>query len=153
MDTDHEKSKNADALARLRIEENKVLMGIVTEEEYCPSKWELITTQMWSLEEIGVAQAEDLKLTKIKRDLEGHPEYFINGRVLYKARINPRENDTLMAPRKLDPHLLALHHDVPIAGYEGQAKTLAALRKRFYWSGMSKDVKEYCRSCVSCNIH
>ena len=41
-------------------------------------------------------------------------------------------------------------HDVPYAGHSGHQKTVAAVRKQYYWSGMKNDVVEYIARCMEC---
>ena len=41
-------------------------------------------------------------------------------------------------------------HDVPYAGYSGDQKTIAAVRKQYYWPGMKNDVAEYIARCMEC---
>ncbi|CDQ95193.1 unnamed protein product [Oncorhynchus mykiss] len=39
-------------------------------------------------------------------------------------------------------------HD--LAGLQGQARTLALARQRFFWPAMERDIKEYVRCCQRC---
>ena len=41
-------------------------------------------------------------------------------------------------------------HDEPTGGHLGVAKTLEAVKQRFYWKGMNEDVKSFVTSCVVC---
>ena len=41
-------------------------------------------------------------------------------------------------------------HDVPYAGHSGYQKTVAAVRKQYYWPGMKNDVVEYIARCMEC---
>ena len=42
-------------------------------------------------------------------------------------------------------------HDAPLAGHFGVARTLAKLRRKYVWKGMTKDVKDYVHDCQYCN--
>ena len=42
------------------------------------------------------------------------------------------------------------HHDAAVAGHRGVAKTLASVRRSYYWRTLRKDVESYVRSCDSC---
>ena len=42
------------------------------------------------------------------------------------------------------------YHASPFGGHLGRNRTLARLAHRFYWSGMSDNVKEWLRQCVAC---
>ena len=48
--------------------------------------------------------------------------------------------------------VLSLAHDTPLAGYLGVNKTCGHLLKHFYWPGVCKDVKHFCRSCHTCQV-
>ncbi|KRZ49542.1 Retrovirus-related Pol polyprotein from transposon [Trichinella nativa] len=41
-------------------------------------------------------------------------------------------------------------HDSRYAGHLGERRTLARVRSRFYWPGMSGDVHTWCRTCTQC---
>ena len=45
---------------------------------------------------------------------------------------------------------LAEAHDGHLNGYFGEAKTLEKVRRRWFWDGMTRDVKEYIASCLLC---
>jgi Integrase zinc binding domain len=51
---------------------------------------------------------------------------------------------------KLPQTLMHDAHGRIVAGHLGIEKTIASIRKRFEWGGMSKDVAEYVRSCDRC---
>jgi len=36
------------------------------------------------------------------------------------------------------------------SGHLGEVKTLAKIRERFYWPGMTASVHEWCQTCHSC---
>ena len=55
----------------------------------------------------------------------------------------PGDNESLKA-------CIAVIAHAAIAGHQGSVATRAEVRARFYWKGMSKDVDEYCRSCLNC---
>jgi len=46
--------------------------------------------------------------------------------------------------------LLQDHHDPPIVGHPGHAKTLELLTRRYYWPSMRKDVDRYVQNCHVC---
>ena len=41
-------------------------------------------------------------------------------------------------------------HNVPYAGHPGYHKTLAAVRKEYFWLGMKKDIENYIARCMEC---
>lgn len=46
--------------------------------------------------------------------------------------------------------VLHIHHDNILAGHFGFKKTLDLIQRRYWWKGMSKDVKQYVDSCDVC---
>ncbi len=46
--------------------------------------------------------------------------------------------------------VMALHHDHILAGHFGYRKTLDLIQRRYWWKGMSKDIKDYVSSCDVC---
>jgi hypothetical protein len=46
--------------------------------------------------------------------------------------------------------LLEHHHNSPIAGHQGQARTLELLSRRYYWPGMKIQVNRFVESCEVC---
>ena len=53
--------------------------------------------------------------------------------------------------RALRTLLLQLVHDW--AGHFGISRTLGKLRQHCVWEGMTREVEDYCRSCVTCAVH
>ena len=41
-------------------------------------------------------------------------------------------------------------HDVPYSRHSGYQKTIAAVKKHYYWPGMKNDVAEYIARCMEC---
>ena len=46
--------------------------------------------------------------------------------------------------------ILREYHDSALGGHMGEKKLLASVRRRFYWPGLAKDVKRFCRECPVC---
>ncbi|XP_003369202.1 Pao retrotransposon peptidase family protein [Trichinella spiralis] len=55
-----------------------------------------------------------------------------------------------LVPRALRNEVLQSMHDSRYAGHLGEQRTLARVRNRFYWPGMSGDVHTLCRTCMQC---
>ena len=56
----------------------------------------------------------------------------------------------IVAPQKYQADLLSLAHEAPLAGHLGIAKTRDRLLEHFYRPGIEKSVKEFCKSCETC---
>ena len=65
-------------------------------------------------------------------------------------------NNRLYIPRNafnIWSKIIALHHDDPfLGGHHGKSKTLAKVRRNYWWSGMENDVELHCRNCVPCQL-
>jgi hypothetical protein len=46
--------------------------------------------------------------------------------------------------------VLRRHHDDPLARHFGSKRTLDLVARKYYWPGMSRDVKAYCKACLTC---
>ncbi|KRY26847.1 Transposon Ty3-I Gag-Pol polyprotein, partial [Trichinella spiralis] len=55
-----------------------------------------------------------------------------------------------LVPRALRNEVLQSMHDSRYAGHLGERRTLARVRSRFHWPGMSGDVYTWCRTCTQC---
>ena len=53
-------------------------------------------------------------------------------------------------PRELKEDIMHKYHDHPTAGHLAYHKVLERVRRDYYWPHMSKEIKEYTRSCHSC---
>jgi hypothetical protein len=57
----------------------------------------------------------------------------------------------LVIPSKdLQLQILATHHDSPIDGHYGSAKTFELISCNFFWPGMRQSIRAYVRSCDAC---
>ena len=67
-------------------------------------------------------------------------------------RRNPKTGcDQLYVPECFREEVLYLCHNIPMAGHQGEDRTLARLKDKYFWKGMTKDAKEYVNSCAVCN--
>ena len=51
---------------------------------------------------------------------------------------------------KLRVEIIWLHHDMPIAEYGGQWKTVELVTRNYWWPGVMKEVKQYVKGCDQC---
>ena len=56
----------------------------------------------------------------------------------------------IILPGKLREEVLAEIHSGPLGGHLGVKKTLAKVKARFYWPGLTADVRSHLRKCNSC---
>ncbi|QRV80264.1 Retrotransposable element Tf2 protein [Ceratobasidium sp. AG-Ba] len=62
----------------------------------------------------------------------------------YKGRIVIPEN------KEIRLAILEMHHDNPIAGHQGQARTLELISRRYYWPAMKQQVNRFVETCEIC---
>ncbi|OXA39193.1 Retrovirus-related Pol polyprotein from transposon opus [Folsomia candida] len=53
-------------------------------------------------------------------------------------------------PLSLRKEILHMFHDATEAGHMGVRKTQLAIKRRFFWDCMNKDIHEYVKSCTKC---
>lgn len=75
----------------------------------------------------------------------GHRELAVKDGLIYKDTKIYVPND-----KQLRTQLLVEQHDIPISGHLGEHKTYERLARHFVWPGMRRTVREYVRSCISC---
>lgn len=46
--------------------------------------------------------------------------------------------------------IMAEFHSTPAGGHQGVLKCYQRLKKKFYWQGMKKDVKQFISNCHIC---
>ena len=56
----------------------------------------------------------------------------------------------ILVPKTLRSKILQRFHDSPYAGHLGTRKTIARIKRRYLWPGMSKEIKNYIRKCEIC---
>jgi transposase InsO family protein len=56
----------------------------------------------------------------------------------------------IAVPKVLPPKLLYLAHDIPLSAHLSITKTKARLESHFYWPTLTRDVKQYVKTCDMC---
>src|SRR5947208_7910076 len=67
-----------------------------------------------------------------------------NGLLLYD------QTRTCIPKCPLRTQILHDHHDIPTAGHQGIERTYAAVHDLFYWPRMNNEVRQYVKTCDSC---
>jgi len=121
------------------------------------------TSVDWPTSLETVDRAELIRLQQLDPDLTSlfdlvdkpdHP-YTLRSGVLVRAwrdQLSPQEATfhQIVVPSALRAKLLHIAHDIPAAGHLGVAKTKDRLLRHFYWPSISRDTKDFCRSCDVC---
>jgi hypothetical protein len=86
--------------------------------------------------------------SRLKADYEG------TGRKGYtldqKGLLSYQGRAVVPLQKALIQELLYLYHDDQLAGHWGVDKTKELLQRRFYWPGLTTDVREYVTTCPTC---
>ena len=70
--------------------------------------------------------------------------------IIWRKRSTQSPLLQLLVPKPGRKELFLSYHASLFGGHLGSNRTLARLAHRFYWSGMSDDVKEWLGQCVVC---
>jgi hypothetical protein len=65
---------------------------------------------------------------------------------------HPKRGKLIVPPKSLRVSLLKELHSHPLCGHCGSARTLVRVQERFFWPRMTKDVKDFCKSCHVCAV-
>lgn len=85
-------------------------------------------------------EARRLWIQKDKLRCRGDILYIING-----------ENYLIVIPQKMKQKVLSLYHDD--MGHMGSNKTMSLIKERYYWPGISEDIRKYVEKCTHCLSH
>ena len=58
-----------------------------------------------------------------------------------------------IVPKRLRQKILELAHSSAGGGHFGVQKTINKLKQRFHWNRMTRDVRDWCEKCPTCNRH
>ncbi|XP_023208460.1 retrotransposon-like protein 1, partial [Xiphophorus maculatus] len=58
--------------------------------------------------------------------------------------------DRIYVPLSVRPRLIHWAHASPFSGHPGTSRTVALIRRSFWWSSLHRDVKEYVSACPTC---
>ena len=81
---------------------------------------------------------------------ESKYELIIEDSLAYRQVKGEPENRQLWVPPSLRKHVMQLFHDPPSVGHIGTRKMIATMTPMVWWSGMTSDVQEYCKTCHMC---
>jgi hypothetical protein len=103
------------------------------------------------VEQIKAAYINDPKCVTIQKDLETKDNlrldlpFKLKDGLIYKDEKIYIPNDTSIKTR-----IMSEHHDTPISGHVGTAKTTELITRTFYWPKMYEEIKKYVVSCLPC---
>ena len=72
------------------------------------------------------------------------------GVLTYLWEVVEGQTPLLLVPRKMQKSILELFHDAPTGGHLGRDNTIAKIRQRYLWYGLSTDVRLHVAACPRC---
>uniref|UniRef100_A0A803TGK0 Gypsy retrotransposon integrase-like protein 1 n=1 Tax=Anolis carolinensis TaxID=28377 RepID=A0A803TGK0_ANOCA len=84
------------------------------------------------------------------------PKFVLKEGVLYRKSTShktlnkPETRTQIVVPVNYRKQLLDVAHDNPQGGHLGVRKATQRISKNFFWPGMYQHIKEFCRSCNTC---
>ncbi|KAM9757960.1 uncharacterized protein ACNS7B_005079 [Menidia menidia] len=76
-------------------------------------------------------------------------EFVLQKNILYRQQGAVKQ---LVVPKDAREMVLILGHSIPWAGHLGTHKTLARIKRHFFWPGLRTDVAQFCRTCPQCQL-
>ena len=110
--------------------------------------------------ELSKMQKEDKTITpcfqlaesrETKKSGKDAYSFLIQHGVLYRKFVTKGNTfQQIVVPESLRRTVLFTAHDTLLSGHCCSSRTMSRIRERFFWPGMSVDVRNYCRSCDAC---
>lgn len=153
---------NADALSRLPNEDGPVPSDTDQLEQYL-NQTEVILTELlptvdrdqWRAKQITdpiigeVVQIVEQQLNRDKRDVDIRDKYEIHNTLLYKMD-RKRGNRQIVVPQEWREMVLKLYHCPPTGSHVGRDRLYQLISRKYYWTGMHKDVSDFTAACLDC---
>ncbi|KAK3099399.1 hypothetical protein FSP39_003829 [Pinctada imbricata] len=73
-----------------------------------------------------------------------------NDLLYYEWHFDDRIRLLLVAPKEIKKKIFTELHSQRIAGHLGRDRSISAIKRRFFWPGMRKDIARWCRQCDTC---
>ena len=97
-------------------------------------------------------QKQDSTLANLWKDVNISKHYLIhsNGLLVRKHVEYNNVCEQIVLPYVLRSKILNLAHCLPSSGHIGMGKMRKRILKYFFWPGVYTDIREYCRTCETC---
>ncbi|UYV71040.1 hypothetical protein LAZ67_8001511, partial [Cordylochernes scorpioides] len=109
--------------------------------------------ELSSITDIRKEQRSDVQTKKIIQEIDSKSEsgYKIIDRILYRKNYDPMGKPWLLVvPKQMRVDILSEAHDAPMAGHLGFAKTYDRVRRKYFWPGLPRSVRQYVAHCREC---
>lgn len=143
----------ADALSRIPVgteeHESEVDIAVLEQNPTAGAENEL------TLDKAEGSSWYDRVLSKLQDGKRHFPNYCVRKGILYRlfGKDNQARVWKMCVPTNHIRDVLVENHDSPTAGHLGVKKTLCRVTENYFWPGWRRDVKEYVRSCPTCQAY
>ncbi|GAB5480202.1 MAG: hypothetical protein Marn2KO_36690 [Marinobacter nauticus] len=106
-------------------------------------------------QEWQAATADDPSLTDLVSRLdrgETVPGYFRAETGILMYQPTPEAEPKIVVPAQKRQMVMHDHHDVPMAGHPGSARTAELVSRNYWWRGWRRAVTHYVRTCPTCQV-
>ncbi|KAK3090931.1 hypothetical protein FSP39_015821 [Pinctada imbricata] len=165
MDCDLSKTEIVSPVYKTR---SKTSQNLIEKAEISDTGW----LSSWSNKEMQEMQMQDKNIEKVRNFISISKEkpkinemsdevndllrcwdsLLIENNLLYRKSSDDRGEEyfQLIAPNKIRKFIFTELHEKRTAGHFGRDKTLESVRRRFYWPGMTQDIRRWCKKCDLC---
>ncbi|UYV69302.1 K02A2.6-like [Cordylochernes scorpioides] len=109
--------------------------------------------ELSSITDIRKEQRSDVQTKKLIQEIDSKSEsgYKIIDGILYRKNYDPMGKPWLLVvPKQMRVDILREAHDAPMAGHLGFAKTYDRVRRKYFWPGLHRSVRQYVAHCREC---
>ncbi|UYV74416.1 hypothetical protein LAZ67_11003491, partial [Cordylochernes scorpioides] len=109
--------------------------------------------ELSSITDIRKEQRSDVQTKKIIQEIDSKSEsgYKIIDGILYRKNYDPMGKPWLLVvPKQMRVDILREAHDAPMAGHLGFVKTYDRVRRKYFWPGLHRSVRQYVAHCREC---
>lgn len=111
--------------------------------------------------ELSTLQKSDPKLSsfydKANKIESNYPKFLVQNELLIRLCMTGKNTcdvvRQILLPVELKSRVLRLGHDSLFSGHLGIRKTQDRILSHFWWPGCYSDIRRYCRSCATCQLH
>ena len=78
----------------------------------------------------------------------------VKNELVYRVtKVRDEVCEQLLVPKEYRSKVMYLSHSHPLGAHLGTEKNYERVLTRFYWSGIKREIQDYCRCCPECQLH
>jgi len=116
---------------------------------------EIIVNGVDLLEEVRKSKVKNDEVVKVVEEMKRAGVKMLKDKEWREVDSIIYKEEKVYVPRddKLRAEIIRLHHDTLVEGHRGQWKTMELVTRNFWWSGITKEVKQYMEECDACQCN